>query len=158
WDQGTFMTTSATLAMGKLLGLSEEQLGHAVAFAIVPCVPLFVTRVGAISMWKGSATAAAMRSAIFAVQLAREGMTGPSEPFEGKSGLWEKVTGPFEVSLPANPGGPLVMEMSYMKRYPSELHSQALIGLAPTIAARAGNLDEVASMDIEVYWHAWDSI
>jgi 2-methylcitrate dehydratase len=157
WDQGTFMTMSAALAMGRLLGLTEEQLGHAVAFSIVTGVPLFVTRVGAISMWKGSATAAAMRTAVFAVSLAQAGMTGPAEPFAGKSGLWEKVTGEFDVSLPANPGGPTVVEMSYMKRYPSELHSQSMIGLAPRIVSLSP-LDEIESIDIETYWHAWDSI
>ena len=157
WDQGTFMSIAAALAMGRLRGLTDDQLGHAIAIVIVIGVPLFVTRVGALSMWKGSATAAAMRNAVFAVSVAAEGMTGPAEPFEGKSGLWEKVTGPFEPSLPANPGGPTVVEMSYMKQFPSELHSQAMIGFAPTIRAFAP-VDDIVSLDIETYWHAWDSI
>jgi len=66
---------------------------HAIALAVTPNLPLGVTRVGELSMWKGCATASATRAAIFAAQLAQQGMTGPAEPFEGRRGLWEQAVG-----------------------------------------------------------------
>lgn len=67
--------------------------GHAVSLAVVPNLPLGATRVGELPMWKGCATASATRAAIFAAQLAQQGMTGPAEPFEGRRGLWEQAPG-----------------------------------------------------------------
>src|SRR5215472_9608567 len=93
WDQGIFSVIGAACAAGKILGLSQEQMRHAIALAVVPNLPLGVTRVGELSMWKGCATASATRAAIFAAQLAQQGMTGPAEPFEGRRGLWEQAVG-----------------------------------------------------------------
>ena len=42
------------------------------------------TRAGTLSMWKGCAFANTSRNAVFAAQLAREGMTGPAPIFEGE--------------------------------------------------------------------------
>jgi 2-methylcitrate dehydratase len=157
WDQGTFMGAATALGVGKLLGLSADQLGNAVSLAVVPCVPLRVTRAGALSMWKGCATAAAVRNAVFAAGLAREGMTGPAEPFEGSMGLWDQVTGPFEVSLPADPDGPMVVEISHLKQFPAEAHSQAFLGAVPRIRALAP-VEQIESIRIDTYWQAFHEI
>jgi 2-methylcitrate dehydratase len=157
WDQGTFMGVATALGVGRLLGLREEQLANAVSLALVPNIPLRVSRTGKLSMWKGCATAAAVRNAAFAVLLAREGMTGPDEPFEGRTALWTQVTGPFEVSLPAHPGGGRVVQLSHLKRFPAETHSQALLGFVPRILAWT-RVDEIASIEIEIYWQAWHEI
>jgi 2-methylcitrate dehydratase len=108
-------------------------------------------------MWKGCASASAMQSALFAVRLAQRGMTGPDEPFEGKTGLWDQVTGPFEVSLPADPGGRMVVEISHLKQFPAETHGQALLGLMPEVRAWRA-VDEIASIEIETYWQAYHEI
>jgi 2-methylcitrate dehydratase len=157
WDQGTFMGVATALGVSRLLGLREEQMGHAVSLALVPNVPLRVTRTGKLSMWKGCATAAAVRNAVFAVLLAREGMTGPEEPFEGKTALWGQVTGPFEVSLPAHPGGSYVVELSHLKQFPAETHSQALLGFVPRIVAWTA-VEEIDAIDVEIYWQAYHEI
>src|SRR6266571_2384925 len=52
---------------------------------------------GELAMWKGCATATAAKAGLFAAQLAREGMTGPTAAFEGRHGLGEQVTGAFEL-------------------------------------------------------------
>jgi 2-methylcitrate dehydratase len=157
WDQGTFMGVATALGVGKLLRLDPHQLANAVSLAVVPNVPLRVTRAGALSMWKGCATAATVRNAVFAAFLAREGMSGPAEPFEGSTGLWEQVTGPFEVSLPANPDGPLVVEISHLKQFPAEAHSQAFLGVVPKIRAWMP-LEEIESIHIDTYWQAFHEI
>ena len=87
WDQGCFSVIGAACAAGKMMGLNEIQMANAISLSLAPNLPLRVTRTGELSMWKGCATASATRAAIFAAQLASDGMTGPGEPFDGPSGL-----------------------------------------------------------------------
>jgi 2-methylcitrate dehydratase len=98
-----------------------------------------------------------MRRAIFAANCVRAGMRGAPQPFEGLGGFWEKISGPFELTLPAIPDGPMVVEMSYLKRYPTEAHTQALIGFVLSKVRSWTTADEIESFDIETYWHARDS-
>lgn len=157
WDQGTFMGAATALGAGRLLGLNRSQLANAVSLAVVPNVPLRVTRTGSLSMWKGCATAASVRNAVFGARLAALGMTGPDEPFEGSSGLWDQVTGPFELTLPRYPSGQRVVELSHMKQFPAETHSQALLGIVPKIRDWAA-VDEIETIEISTYWHAYHEI
>ncbi|HLI14717.1 MAG TPA: MmgE/PrpD family protein [Acidimicrobiales bacterium] len=150
WDQGTFMGVAAALGIGRLYGLSADQLANAVSISIVPAIPLMVTRRGELSHWKGAATAAAILNATNAVALAREGFTGPSEPFEGRHGVIEQVSGPLELSLPVYPDGPRVVELSHLKAYPAETHAQGLLGIVPEIRAWTA-IEEIASVEVEAY-------
>jgi 2-methylcitrate dehydratase len=157
FDQGTFMGVATALGAGRLLGLDRAQLANAVSLALVPHVPLRVTRTGTLSMWKGCASASAVHSALFAVRLAQHGMTGPDEPFEGKTGLWDQATGPFTAKLPAHDDGRLVVQISHLKQFPAETHGQALLGLMPKVGAWR-RPDEIASIEIETYWQAYHEI
>jgi 2-methylcitrate dehydratase len=40
WDQGIFSVIGAACAAGKVLGLSQEQMRHAISLAVVPNLPL----------------------------------------------------------------------------------------------------------------------
>ena len=149
WDQGIFSVIGAACGAGKVLGLDHEQMAQAISLAVTPSLPLGVTRSGELSMWKGCATAAATRSAIFAAMLAAEGMSGPDEPFDGKRGLWEQAVGK-PVEVPAFPMGgsrsgddPFRITQTIVKSYPSQIHTQAPIGLAIELR------DEVALADIK---------
>jgi 2-methylcitrate dehydratase len=140
-----------------MLALSEDQLANAVSLALVPHVPLRVTRTGLLSMWKGSASASAMHSAIFATRLAGLGMTGPAEPFEGETGLFDQAVGPFTARLPASDDGRLVVQLSHLKQFPAETHGQALLGLMPAVRAWRP-VDHIESIRIETYWQAYHEI
>jgi 2-methylcitrate dehydratase len=158
WDQGTFMGTAAALALGRLIGLDENRLGHALSLALVPAMPLRVSRTGSLSMWKGGATAAAVKHAVFATTLAEAGMTGPDRPFEGKQGFFDQVSdGPFELSLPAFPGGLAVVQLSHMKRFPAETHSQPIVERLIEIRA-ATPIDAIEAIEVETYWQAYHEI
>src|SRR6266850_8612075 len=97
WDQGVFVAPASAAGAGLLLGLSAEQMADAIAIAATANVATRQTRAGELAMWKGCATAAAAKSGLFAAQLADAGMTGPTAAFEGRHGMWEQVTGRFEV-------------------------------------------------------------
>jgi 2-methylcitrate dehydratase len=147
WDQGLGVGAATALACGRLLGLDEDQLANALSLSIVPSVPMRVTRTGALSMSKGCATAAAVRNAVFSALIAREGMTGPAEPFEGRDGLWQLVTGPFkELRLRSHEAGATLADS---KRYPTEGYTQALMPLIPEVRAWT-DVDEIASIHVEM--------
>src|SRR5262245_52389334 len=151
FDQGTFMGVTVAVAGGRLLGLDAQQLANAASLALVPNVPLGVSRWGSLSMMKGCATAFAVRSGVFAALLAREGLTSAAEPFEGVYGL-QHQTGPFSPRLPVLPGGPSVVEMSHQKPIPAESQAIGLIELMPKLRAWT-SLDELVSVELEVSHH-----
>lgn len=130
WDHVTYGALSTSLVAAKLMRLSKEQTIHALNLAGVANIALRQTRVGELSMWKGSAFANAARNGIFAAQLAREGMTGPSPLFEGEKGFFKTVTGPFALSPLGGKGGPFKITDTYIKTYPAEYHAQSAIEAA----------------------------
>jgi 2-methylcitrate dehydratase len=147
WDQGLGVGAATALACGKLLGLNEDQLANALSLSIVPSVPMRVTRTGTLSMSKGCATAAAVRNAVFSALIAREGMTGPAEPFEGRDGLWQLVTGPFkELRLPPREPG---ATLANSKRFPTEGYTQPLMPVIPAVRAWT-DVGDIASIQIEM--------
>ena len=83
WDQGLFIGLSGACAAGKVLGLSEDRLAHALSIAAVSHVPLGQTRVGELSMWKGCATAMAVRNGVFAALLAARRDGGAARTLRG---------------------------------------------------------------------------
>ncbi len=101
WDPPVLSPPALALAVGKLMKLDPEKLTQAVNIAMNDHIQMGQTRVQTISDWKGLADAEAARNSIFAAQLARAGITGPSPIFEGKSGLMRLVTGPGEVNVEA---------------------------------------------------------
>ena len=157
WDQGMFSVIGSACAAGKILGFDQEQMGHAISLAVAPNLPLAVTRTGELSMWKGCATASAGRAAVFAALLAGQGMTGPSQPFEGSRGLWEQAVGK-DVHLGKMGGGnePFRITETTFKSYPAQIHTQAPIGLALELRPKVATGD-IESIRIQAYKGACSS-
>lgn len=152
WDQGMFSIVGATCAAGALMGLKQDQVAHAISLGLAPNLPLGVTRTGELSMWKGCATASATRAGIFAAQLASQGMSGPAEPFEGRRGLWEQAGVTQKVTLDqfGGDGHQFLINDTTFKFYPSQIHTQAPIGLAVDLHNRV-NVQDIDAVTIESY-------
>jgi 2-methylcitrate dehydratase len=151
WDQGMFSVIGAACGAGKAMGLDRQTMSHALSLAIVPNLPLGVTRLGELSMWKGCAAACATRAGIFAAQLAQEGMTGPAEPFDGPRGLWDQAVGQ-PVALEQLGGGsePFRITATSFKFFPSQIHTQAPIGLALELHAQV-SAEDISAIRIRSY-------
>ena len=156
WDQGINVVAATAMIAGYLLELNPEELGHALALAVTPNVPVRQTRIGHLSMWKGCATAGAARNGVFAAWLAKHGMTGPPEPYEGRSGIWEQVTGPFDLEIPVT-SGDLVIQDAQTKLRPAEFNSQGPIELALQIRESV-DLASVTAIELQTYWLAYHEI
>lgn len=154
WDQGMLAAIGAACGAGKVLGLQREAMGNAVSLAITPGVPLGVTRVGELSMWKGCATAAATRTAVFAAQLAAEGMTGPGLPFEGGDGLWQHLGIPAPTWGPfGGRGEPFRITATQFKAFPAVVHTQGPIGLVLELR-RQVRVEDVTAVHVATYGEA----
>lgn len=154
WDQGLFAAIGAACGAGKILGLDRAAMGNAISIAITTGVPLGVTRIGELSMWKGCATAAAVRTGVFAAELAARGMTGPGHPFEGRDGLWQHL-GIEAPKWPRFGGGgePFRITATSFKAYPSVIHTQGPIGLVLELRPRVAAAD-IESVHVATYGEA----
>ena len=151
WDHVTYGSFSTSLAAGKLLGLTETQLTHAQGLAGVPNNAMRQTRVGMLSHWKGCAFANASRNGVFAALLAKHGMTGASEVFEGEMGFWKQVSGPFTLDTFGGEDTPFMINQTYIKYYPAEYHSQSAIDAALALRPQLGSVDAIEKITIETF-------
>lgn len=151
FDQGALCILGSTAACGRLMGLSLDQMGNALAMAAVSYLPLGVIRSGELSIWKGCATAGANRAAVFSCQLAAMGMTGPPAAFEDKSGWWRQFTGePAALGPFGGADGPWRIMNTSFKCYPAQIHIQGAISLAAELRTKVA-LADIASIQVESY-------
>ena len=155
WD-GIANGPAVAMAMGKLLKMNKDQLANALSLSLVPHIPLKVTHVGALSMWKGCHSAESVRCAVFDTLLAREGMTGPSQPFEARQGLFEHMGRPSRpIRFPASEDGKMEIERAGYKRFPSEGSTQSVLDeLIPAVREFA-RPEDIASIYIELPYDGW---
>jgi 2-methylcitrate dehydratase len=157
WDQGVFVAPASAAGAGLLLGLSLQEMADAISIAITANVATRQTRAGELSMWKGCATAAAAKAGLFAAQLAKAGMTGPTAAFEGRHGLREQVSGPFELGDLAGAGRPFAIERTNFKFFAAEYHAQAPLAIALGLRERV-RADDIEALDVHIYAMAHSEI
>jgi 2-methylcitrate dehydratase len=157
WDQGFAIGICTVAGVGYLLRLSPQQIAQAVAIITVANIPMRNTRAGELSLWKGAATAFATRNGVFAALLAREGMTGPDRPFEGKHGLWDLITEPFEFEPLPTAGGPYRSPDVQLKAWPVEYNAQLPVWAARELGAKV-DWREIADIEIGTYTFAYTEI
>lgn len=157
WDAPVFTLPAAALAAGKLMGLPNDQLAHALAIAINDHIPLGQTRAGALSDWKGLGDPEAVRNAVFAAMLARGGITGPSQIFEGKKGLFALVTGAGEIDVASfgRRGVPYRIADCGMKAYPVFVYGQTTVPAALELSRRVGDVGRIEAIEIATNKRGW---
>ena len=137
WDQGYAIAIATAAGICNLLGLSPNDAGNAIGIAATSNLPLRVTRSGELTAWKNVATAYAARNGVFAALLAAEGMSGPGNAFEGRNGLFENVTGPFDLAPFPNDGGGYLTPRVQMKYWPIETNGQPAVWAALELRTKA---------------------
>lgn len=152
WDQPVYGVAASALAAGKLLGLDRDQLGHALALALVPNMATYQTRQGELSVWKGCAGANAARNGLFAALLAQAGVSGPDQPIEGRCGLWD-IVGKFD--WPVDPGTPPVrIARTNLKCFPICYHGQTAVWTALGLRDRV-RPEAIETVEIATYGTAF---
>jgi len=157
WDQGYAIGIATAAGVCNLLKISRAATAHAVGIAAASNLPLRVTRSGELTPWKNAATAYASRNGVFAALLAAEGMSGPGNAFEGRNGLFEKVTGPFELAPLPNCGGAHLTPRVQLKYWPIETNGQPAVWAALDLREKA-RIDELKEIEVLTSKFTWFEI
>jgi 2-methylcitrate dehydratase len=151
-DQATILGPAAVVGASRLMGLTAEQMVHAIGITVGGNTAINQGRVGTLSNWKDFACAEASRKAIFSAQLAQAGMTGPAQVFEGPLGFFHAITRkPFELPPLGEPYG---IMRAFTKRFPLGQYSQTVAEAAAQARAFFKSIDEIAEINIRVSQNA----
>ena len=155
FDQGTHGAYGSAAGAARALGLDAKRIANALAIAGASNNPLFVTRTGQISHWKGFAMAAAGMSAAHAAFLAMRGVTGPVTVFEGTGGMMEAVSGPFEIDW-TKENLEKVLGCA-IKKYNAGVHAQTALEAALELREANGfKGEEIAGVEVGLYERAYN--
>ena len=143
--------------IARALRLNRGQIANAIAISGTAFNALRVTRTGAISNWKGLAYPSLAFSAMNAAFLAKSGITGPAEVFEGNKGFMESIAGTF--SLDWQHETLEVINETFLKRYNAEIHSQSAIeGILELKSEHGFAPDQVRCVDVAIFDVAYNII
>lgn len=158
WDQTPIVALGCALACARLLGLDRERMAHAVSLAVVPTIALNQTRTGTLSMWKGMAGPYGARAGVFAAYLARGGMTGPDDVFEGKYGFWNQLMQgtTYDVPLPSRfENHTFAVQQTMIKSFPTRFNCQVPVFAALELRSKI-DVSQIASLRIESIRQAFE--
>ncbi len=152
--QGSY---SVAAGVSKILGLDEIHTANAIAICGAAFNALRVTRTGRLSHWKGLAfpnTAACCTRAVF---LAKNGITGPLEVFEGDKGFMDAIGGVFDIDWLREDLDRV--KQTILKRFNAEIHSQSAIQAVLDLRTRHQFCaTDVERIDIETFDVAFNII
>src|ERR1700733_7265901 len=154
-DHTSQLAFSHNAAAGRLLGLSDQQIGHAIAMAAVSDASFAVVRAKPLSQWKGLASAQSALGAMNALFLARRGVEGPLQVIEGPLGI-DHLLG-MKINIDWDKQRYEGVVGSTIKKYNSMIHTQSAVHCMVELA-KANKVDpaKVTSIEAEVFQLAYD--
>jgi 2-methylcitrate dehydratase len=164
-DHANFMTTgfdhtsqlafSHNAAAGRLLGLSERQIAHAIAMAAASDASFAVIRAKPLSQWKGLASSQSALGAMNTLFLARRGVEGPLRVVEGPLGIDHLLR--MKINIDWDKQGYEGIVESTIKKYNSMIHTQSAVHCMVELA-KQNKIDpsKIVSIEAEVFQLAYD--
>lgn len=150
FDHVTQGAYAVAAGVARALGLDTDRTAHAIAIAGTASNALRVTRTGHLSHWKGLAypnMAGAVTRTSF---LARRGITGPLEVFEGEKGFMDAVSGYFDLNWETEDLERVTQTI--LKKHNAEIHSQSVLEAVLELRAREQfSGAEVERVEIDVF-------
>jgi 2-methylcitrate dehydratase len=157
FDHTTQGAYAVAAGVARALGLDKQRTANAIAIAGTSLNALRVTRTGELSHWKGLAYPATAAAATQAAFLARLGVTGPREVFEGNKGFIEAIAGPFEIDWSQEDLESV--RRTILKRYDAEVHSQSAIEALLQLRSKHDlNASDVERIELDTFQVAYDII
>ena len=147
-DHSTMTGFATVVGASRLMGLSLEQMVHAIGITVGGNTAIRQGRTDTLSNWKAFAAADASRKAIFSTQLAQSGMTGPSNVFEGRLGFFNLIS--HKPTAPLQLGEPYGIRRAFTKRFPLGQFSQTAAQAAVEARQFVRNPDEIQEINIQV--------
>ncbi len=157
FDHTTQGSYAVAAGVSRALGLDAVRTANAIATSGTAFNALRVTRTGALSNWKGLAYPNTGFCGTHAAFLAKHGITGPLEVFEGNKGFMEAIAGKFSIDWSREDLERVTRTI--VKRFNAEVHSQsAAEGILELKAETGFTGDQVASIEIEIFDVAFNII
>jgi 2-methylcitrate dehydratase len=154
-DHTAQLAFSHNAAAGRLLGLSEQQISHAMAMAAVSDASFAVVRAKPLSQWKGLASAQSALGAMNTLFLARRGVEGPLQVIEGPLGI-DHLLG-MKIDIDWDKQGYEGVTESTIKKYNSMIHTQSAVHcMVELIKQRKIDPNKIVSIEGEVFQLAFD--
>ncbi len=121
WHHATLTQFVSPIVAGKLLGLTVDQMVHAIGISGSHNHTIGCPTAGKLTMMKNTVDPMAVQSGVLAALMAQKGYTGTEAVFDGKEGLMD-VFGPkwAEDKLIGNLGGKFKILECSMKAFPTE--------------------------------------
>ncbi len=129
WHHASLTQLVSPLVAGKLLGLTEDQLVHAVGINASHCYSPGVVAAGHLTMMKNTVDPMSTSDGIWAALMAGKGYHGPEEIYEGKESFMDVMGPGWDVEELVGGLGtetPRILECS-MKAFPCEALSHTHI-------------------------------
>jgi 2-methylcitrate dehydratase len=142
FDHVTQGAYAVAAGVSKALSLDIAKTANAIAICGTSLNALRVTRTGELSNWKGLAYPFMSFCALHGAFLAREGITGPPEVFEGNKGFMDSVAGRFEIDWSRE--NLEIVNRTVLKKYNAEMHSQSAIECIMSLR----NMNHIKAKDI----------
>jgi len=121
WHHATLTQFAAPLVGGKILGLTEDQLVHAVGISASHNHTLGAVTAGKLTMMKNTVDPMATQAGLFAALLANRGYEGPEHVLDGKEGLVDTFGGRFDLNILTDGlGESFRITRCSMKAFPTE--------------------------------------
>lgn len=149
WDYTVLHAIASALGAANVWQLPYGQARDALALAATSNISLLQTRMGALSQWKGLAGPYGSRNGLFAAMMAREGITGPDDPLEGRAGWMKHLNMPFELDPLGGAGIPFRIESTFFKYMPVRYAVQLAIWTALELR-QIVSIEEIESIRVYV--------
>jgi 2-methylcitrate dehydratase len=157
FDHVTQGAYAVAAGVSKALGLDAVKTANAIAISGASLNALRVTRTGKLSNWKGLAYPFMASCALHGAFLAKEGITGPLEVFEGNKGFMESVAGRFEIDWSKE--NLEMVNRTILKKYNAEVHSQSAIECVLSLRNDEGiKAQDVDSIRVTIFDVAYNII
>ncbi len=136
WHHATLTQFVSPLVAGKLMGLSEDQLVHALGIAGSHSHTIGAPATGQLTMMKNTVDPMAVRHGVFAALLAKEDYTGTENIFEGEEGLMDVYGPDWDVSKLVDGLGESYKIMACsMKAFPTDVQTHSHLTAAIKVVA-----------------------
>jgi 2-methylcitrate dehydratase len=150
FDHTTQGSYAVAAGVSKALGLGEDKTAHAIAISGTAFNALRVTRTGMLSHWKGLAYPNTAFGGTHAALLAKQGITGPAEVFEGNKGFMDSIVGHFSIDWSKEDLERV--NQTIIKKYNAEIHSQSAIeGVLELQQEHGFSAEAIERIEIDIF-------
>ena len=121
WHHATLTQFVSPLVAGKILGLNDEQMVHAMGISASHNYTTGVVTAGNLTMMKNTVDPMATQAGVLSALLAQRGYKGPAHVIDGKEGLLDTFGERFDLNiLTGGLGDTFRISRCSMKAFPTE--------------------------------------